>query len=64
MADHSASLFTIDLKIDSQLLKLKVKAEDCLSDLIANLAASITWKTLPADKIKDRLEQQFRKLIT
>lgn len=50
-----SSLFTIDLKIDSQILKLKVNAEDCLSDLISNLATAITWKKIPSEKIKDRL---------
>lgn len=56
-------LFTIDLKIDNQLLKLKVHAEDNLSDLIANLTTLITWKKISQEKVKNRLEEQFRKII-
>lgn len=52
---NNSSLFRIDLKIDTKILKLHVKAEDCLSDLISNLAGAITWKKLPREKIKDRL---------
>ena len=60
---QKSALFKIDLRIDKKMIMLKVHEEDALTDLIERLTKAITWKNIPKDKIKSRLEDQFRKLL-
>ena len=55
-------LFTMDLRIDKEIVKLKVYEEDLLNDLIDRLTAAIHWKTISKDKVKTKLEDQFKKI--
>lgn len=57
-------LFTIDLRIDKRPLKLKVNSNDGQSDLIAKLDKLITWRRIPQNKMKNRLEEQFKKIVS
>lgn len=56
------ALFKMDLRIDKKMIKLKVFEEDSMTDLIERLAKAVTWKQVPKDKVKGRLEDQFRKI--
>ena len=60
---QGAALFKIDLRIDQKMISLKVHEEDAFQDLIERLVKSVTWKSIPKDKIKGRLEAQFRKIL-
>ena len=62
--NQRTALFKVDLRIDKKMVKLKVQEEDSLTDLIDRLFKAITWKTISKDKIKSRLEDQFRKILT
>lgn len=57
-------LFTIDLRIDKRPLKLKVSSNDGQSDLIAKLDKLITWRKIPQNKMKNRLEEQFKRIVS
>jgi hypothetical protein len=57
-------LFTIDLRIDKRPLKLKVNSNDAQSDLIAKLDKLITWRRIPQNKMKNRLEEQFKRIVS
>jgi hypothetical protein len=57
-------LFTIDLRIDKRPLKLKVNSNDGQSDLIAKLDKLITWRRIPQNKMKNRLEEQFKRIVS
>ena len=57
-------IFTINIRIDRQIIKLQVHEEDSISDLIEQLFKKITWKPVTKDKLKTRLEQQFKKVLT
>jgi hypothetical protein len=57
-------LFTIDLRIDKRPLKLKVSSNDGQSDLIAKLDKLITWRRIPQNKMKNRLEEQFKRIVS
>ena len=61
---NRSSLFTIDLRIDKKIAKLQVYEEDNLSDLIQRLLKLVTWKRMTKEKIKNRLQEQFRKLVS
>lgn len=61
---NRSSLFTIDLRIDKKIAKLQVYEEDNLSDLIQRLFKLVTWKRMTKEKIKNRLQEQFRKLVS
>ena len=62
--NKKTALFKIDLRIDKKLIQLKVHEDDALVDLIDRLVKMITWKTIPRDKIKTRLEDQFKKIMS
>lgn len=55
------ALFTIDLKINQDIYKVDVFPEDCLSDLINRFNLKGKQK-YPQEKIKAKLEVQFRKI--
>ena len=59
-----STLFKLDLRIDKKMVVLKVYEEDTLADLIDRLSKAITWKNIAKDKIKTRLEDQFRKILS
>ena len=63
MSQKRPPLFKLDLRVDKKMIKLKVHEEDFLSDLIQRLQASISWKEIASDKVRLRLEQQFRKIM-
>lgn len=48
-------IFTINIRIDRQIIKLQVHEEDSISDLIEQLFKRITWKAVTKDKLKTRL---------
>lgn len=56
-------LFSIDLRIDKKSLKLKVTANDTLTDLIEKLGRLVTWREIPHSKMKTRLEEQIKKIV-
>ncbi len=52
----------MDLRIDKEIVKLKVYQEDVLNDLIDRLSDAIHWKQISKDKVKSKLEDQFKKI--
>jgi len=60
---NKSTLFKLDLRIDKKMVVLKVYEEDTLADLIERLSKAISWKNIAKDKIKSRLEDQFRKIL-
>lgn len=56
--------FKLDLRIDKKMIKLKVYEEDSLNDLIEQLVSAVSWKKISKDKVKNRLEEQLRIIIS
>lgn len=48
-------LFTLELRVCRQIAKLNVYEEDSLTDLIARLSATVTYKQKYAERLKEKL---------
>jgi hypothetical protein len=57
-------LFTLELRVCRQVTKLNVYEEDSLTDLIARLSSTVTYKEKYADRLKEKLEAEFKKLVS
>lgn len=63
MLNKKTSLFSLDLRIEQDIIKLKVYEEDALADIVERLFASLSLKSSSKDKLKNKLEEQFRKIL-
>lgn len=57
------SLFSIDIRIDTNIIKLKVYDQDNLNDLVDRLFPSVTPKSTSKEKLTAKLESQFKKIL-
>jgi uncharacterized coiled-coil protein SlyX len=57
-------LFTLELRVCRQVAKLNVYEEDSLNDLINRLSSTVTYKQKYAERLKEKLEAEFKKLVS
>jgi ribosomal protein L25 (general stress protein Ctc) len=63
MQNKKTTLFSLDLRIEQDIIKLKVYEEDALTDIVERFFGSLTLKPSSKDKLKGKLEEQFKKLL-
>jgi len=63
MLNKKTSLFSLDLRIEQDIIKLKVYEEDAVTDIVDRLFGSLSLKSSSKDKLKSKLEEQFRKIM-
>lgn len=63
MENQTGYLFTLELRIRKQIVKLNVYEEDSLNDLIKRLSKTVQYKEKYTERLREKLEAEFKKLI-
>jgi glycosyltransferase A (GT-A) superfamily protein (DUF2064 family) len=64
MPAKKASLFSLDLRVDKTMVKLKVYEDDSQEELIDRICNIVKTKDNIRDLLKDKLKSSFRKLLS
>lgn len=63
MQNKKSALFSLDLRIEQEIIKLKVYEDDTITDIVNRLFGSTNLKSSSKDKLKAKLEEQFMKIV-